>query len=129
MRFKITEFIAKNKSRQEFVPLVGKTIDKAHAEPLHLMNKSWQYFLKLCLQNQLLSLMLKAVNLYSKCWDTATLLKLTATLLKLPLLSNMGLRQSEWPRKSSNGLMKLKSTGQRSRCKIHVRDDNSIFCL
>lgn len=44
MRPKITDFIAKQKSRQEFVPLVGKIVEKAHVEPLHLKNNAWQYF-------------------------------------------------------------------------------------
>ena len=47
-RSKVTEFIAKSKSRQEFVPLVGPLIDKAHVEPLHLKNNAWQYFSGAC---------------------------------------------------------------------------------
>lgn len=35
-RSKITKFIARKKSRQEFTPLVGKLINRAHVEPLHL---------------------------------------------------------------------------------------------
>ena len=42
-QFTTTEFIAKSKSRQEFVPLVGPLIDKAHVEPLHVKNNAWQY--------------------------------------------------------------------------------------
>ena len=42
----MTEFIARKKSRQEIVPLVGKFIDKAHVEPLHLKNNAWQYFFR-----------------------------------------------------------------------------------
>ncbi len=37
---KVTSFIAKQKSRQEFLPSVGDTIDKAHIEPLHLKNNA-----------------------------------------------------------------------------------------
>ena len=37
-RSKITRFIAEKKSRQEFIPLVGKLIDRAHVDPLHLKN-------------------------------------------------------------------------------------------
>ena len=36
-RNKITSFIAQQSSRQEFVPLVGKLIDQAHVDPLHLI--------------------------------------------------------------------------------------------
>ena len=39
-RSKITTFIAKQKSRQEFVPLIGEVVDRAHVEPLHLKNNA-----------------------------------------------------------------------------------------
>ena len=39
-RNKITTFIAQKQSRQEFVPLVGKLIYRAHVEPLHLKNNA-----------------------------------------------------------------------------------------
>ena len=39
-RSKITTFIANQHSRQEFTPLVGNLIDKAHVEPLHLKNNA-----------------------------------------------------------------------------------------
>ena len=45
-RSKITDYIAKQSSRQEFLPLLGSYIDKAHVEPLHLKNNAWQYFFK-----------------------------------------------------------------------------------
>ena len=45
-RSKITDFIAKQNNRQEFLPLLGSYIDKAHVEPLHLKKNAWQYFLK-----------------------------------------------------------------------------------
>ena len=37
-RSNITSFIAKQKSRQEFVPLVAELVNRAHVEPLHLKN-------------------------------------------------------------------------------------------
>ena len=43
-REKITSFISQQKSRQEFPPLVGKFIDCAKAEPLHLKNNAWQHW-------------------------------------------------------------------------------------
>ena len=39
-RTKITAFIAQKQSRQEFVPLVGKLVDLAHVDPLHLKNNA-----------------------------------------------------------------------------------------
>ena len=49
-RFKLTEFIARQKSHQESLPLVGNLIDKAHVEPLHLKNNDWGYFFKVVLK-------------------------------------------------------------------------------
>lgn len=34
-RTKVTTYIAKQKSRQEFMPLMGELIDRTHVEPLH----------------------------------------------------------------------------------------------
>lgn len=47
---KVTEYIAGQKSRQEFSPLVGKLIDKARVEPLHLKNNAWAYFFEVILK-------------------------------------------------------------------------------
>ena len=52
-RAKITDFIAKQKSRQECLPLFGKFIDKAHVEPLHLKNNASQFFFKAVLEEAL----------------------------------------------------------------------------
>ena len=48
-RVKITSFIAEKQSRQEFSPRVGKAINKAHVEPLHLKNNACAYMFKLVL--------------------------------------------------------------------------------
>ena len=48
-RAKITSFIAEKQSRQEFSPRVGKAINKAHIEPLHLKNNACAYMFKLVL--------------------------------------------------------------------------------
>lgn len=48
-RSKVTSFIASNKSRQEFEPLIGKLIEKAHADPLHLKNNASQLIHKMML--------------------------------------------------------------------------------
>lgn len=41
-RSDVTKFIAKQKSRQEFIPLLGKYVDCIKAEPLHNTNNGWQ---------------------------------------------------------------------------------------
>ena len=52
-RTKITDLIARERSRQKFLPLLGTFIDKAHVEPLHLKNNAWQYFFKAFLREAL----------------------------------------------------------------------------
>lgn len=39
----VTTFSAKQESRQEFEPPLGKFIDKAKVEPLHTSNNAWQH--------------------------------------------------------------------------------------
>ena len=39
-RNKVTTFIAEQKSRQEFVPIIGELIDWGHVDPLHLKNNA-----------------------------------------------------------------------------------------
>lgn len=41
-RTKITKFIAENKSRQEFEPRIGRLINNAHVDPLHVKNNACQ---------------------------------------------------------------------------------------
>ena len=43
-RPEVTKLIAKEKSRQEFVPPLGKYVDLAKAEPLHNTNNAWQHW-------------------------------------------------------------------------------------
>ena len=41
-RNEVTKFIAQNKSREEFVPPLGKYVDLLKAEPLHNTNNAWK---------------------------------------------------------------------------------------
>jgi len=45
-REKLTSFISDKKSRQEFVPLIGQLIDRAHMQPLHPKNSACQQLFK-----------------------------------------------------------------------------------
>ena len=45
-RSKITSVIAEKKSRQEFSARIGKLINKAHIEPLHLKNNACAHMFK-----------------------------------------------------------------------------------
>ncbi|KAJ7358947.1 hypothetical protein OS493_020790 [Desmophyllum pertusum] len=46
---KVTTFITSNKSRQEFEPLIGKLIERAHVDPLHLKNNACKLIHKVML--------------------------------------------------------------------------------
>ena len=48
-RSNVTSFITSNKSRQKFELLIGKLIEKAHADPLHLKNNACQLIYKMML--------------------------------------------------------------------------------
>ena len=54
-RLNITAFIAKQKSRQEFVPLVAELVDREHVEPLHLKNNACVLAHR-CLLNQVIEI-------------------------------------------------------------------------
>ena len=43
-RSKVTQLISKEKSRQEFVPPLGKFVNLIKAEPLHNTNNAWQHW-------------------------------------------------------------------------------------
>lgn len=48
-RAEVTKLIAKEKSRQEFVPPLGKYADLAKAEPIHNTNNAWQQWFSVLL--------------------------------------------------------------------------------
>ena len=43
-RPEVTKFIAKENSKQQFAPPLGKHVDLAKAEPLHNTNNAWQHW-------------------------------------------------------------------------------------
>jgi hypothetical protein len=49
-RGKVTAFIAKQKSRQEYLPALGKYVDLVKAEPLHNTNNAWEHWFTFLLQ-------------------------------------------------------------------------------
>lgn len=50
MRLKVTTFTKQQDSKQEFAALIGKVIDKAHVEPLHLKNNALGIVFKVVLK-------------------------------------------------------------------------------
>lgn len=47
---RVTSFIAEKQSRQEFAPRIGRLIEKAHVEPLHLKNNGCAFLFTLILE-------------------------------------------------------------------------------
>lgn len=56
LRSKITSFIAQLKSRQEFQPIVGRLIDRAHVDPLHLKNNACALTRRLFMLNEVIAM-------------------------------------------------------------------------
>ena len=52
-RKKITEFISSSKSRQEFQPLIGSFINRAHVDPLHSKNNACQQLFQLIIEESI----------------------------------------------------------------------------
>lgn len=67
LRSKVTSFIAQLKSRQEFQPIVGRLIDRAHVDPLHLKNNACALTHRLLLYEVIaMSKLGKKVNSFSQ---------------------------------------------------------------
>ena len=91
-RQKLTQYISSIKSRQEFEPLLGKAVEQAKPEPLHLKNNSvceqFMKLLKLSLSQSKISPNLKA---YSDLQETLLFVKFVEFLrqpMTLKYLSN-----------------------------------------
>ncbi|XP_028416686.1 uncharacterized protein LOC114540874 [Dendronephthya gigantea] len=67
-RNKVLNTIRDLGSRQEFEPVLGRLIDKAHAEPLHNSNNAWQYMHGKILQEAVVK-----SNIPTSCTDVSTL--------------------------------------------------------
>ena len=113
LRKKITPFIAKAKSRQEYKPLLGKIIDKAKVEPLHLKNNAWQHW-HLCV--------MKYCLMKSNLANCATVFDVppTSTFGRCTTIaSRMKLKQQDWQKKLKNG-------GWKERQKIRTLNIGSL---
>jgi hypothetical protein len=76
-RNEVTSFIAKEKSRQEYIPPLSKYVDIVKAEPLHITNNAWQHWVSflfsIAMQYTDKSLLTSATSL-SDMPDTCTLI-------------------------------------------------------
>jgi hypothetical protein len=87
-RNKITAFICNKNSRQEFVPLIGHFVDRAHIEPLHPKNNACQQLFRRILYESIgKSALPKAKVNFDRVRHTAPFSKLVSclqTTAKLP---------------------------------------------
>jgi hypothetical protein len=119
-RNKITQFIAQNKSRQEFTPLLGKLIDKAHVEPLHLENNAWGYFFKVLLK-EAISKILVACKTFAELPQDSCLVKLVNALQHILHVGRLAKKVIKWfdETQCRQNYLQYRFTGKESRAFCH----------
>ena len=96
-RTKLTEFIAQNKSRQEFSSLLGKLIDKAHVEPLHLKNNAWGYFFKVLVKEAMAkSKIPTACKTFAELPQDSSFVKLITALQQVLHVGRLAKKLKKW---------------------------------
>ena len=96
-RSRLTTFIAKNKSRQEFEPCLGNIIDRAHVEPLHLKNKACALVHRYLLAKVLpISNLSDSVKLYSQVPNSSSLAIYICNMRNKCGLSRLAKRIIRW---------------------------------
>lgn len=121
-RSKVTSFIAEQKSRQEFVPIIGELIDRAHVDPLHLKNNACalahRYILHIALAMANLP---SSVNCFSQVSSLSPFFKYVEALRSKCSLSRLANKVIRWFNET-NGTGKefdYRFTGKDSRMFLH----------
>ena len=121
-RSKVTAFITSNKSRQKFEPIIGKFIDRAHVDPLHLKNNALQHTHKIMLYEaiQKSSLDSNVTNMREVPKD-APLLKSVQALKCEYQLSRLANKVTRWfnETKADGKEFDYRFTGRDSRMFLH----------
>ena len=121
-RSKVTDFIAKQNSRQEFVPLLGSYIDKAHVEPLHLKNNAWQYFFKAVLTEAIKKSQLPAdCKKFSEVPTDSPFARVITALQTEVKTRRLANKTKQWfnETQGSGSDLHYRFTGKDSRCFCH----------
>lgn len=121
-RNKITTFISGNNSRQEFVPLIGPFIDRAHIEPLHPKNNACQQVFRMILYESIAKSSLpKTVVHFDNVPYSAPFSKLVICLQKKASLARLAKKIKRWfnDTKGSGNDFQYRFTGQDSRMFLH----------
>ena len=120
-RSNITAFIAKQRSRQEFIPLVEKMINQAHVEPLHLKNNACalahRYLLKLAVSTSNLT----NISSFKQVSPNTPFFKYIEALRGKCKLSRLAKRVIRWYDDNGNGGkdFEYRFTGKDSRMFLH----------
>ena len=121
-RSKITSFIAEKKSRQEFIPRIGKLINKAHVEPLHLKNNAcalmFKHVLLFSIQRSELS---QSITEFSKVSNLSPFARLISSLKSQCNMSRLAKKIMRWFDESKGNAKSFdyRFTGQESRRFLH----------
>ena len=121
-RSKVTSFITSNKSRQEFEPLIGKLIEKAHADPLHLKNNACQLIHKMMLREAIKKSSLGSnVTNFSGVPNGSSFCKFVHALKSKCQLSRLANKVIRWfnETKADGKDFEYRFTGRDSRMYLH----------
>ncbi|CAB4033702.1 Hypothetical predicted protein [Paramuricea clavata] len=121
-RGKITTFIADEKSRQEFEPLLGHFLDRAHIDPLHVKNNACQQIFKLILYHSIgKSNITSNVAHFNDLSNSTSFSRLVNCLLKTAKLVRLAKKVKRWfnDTKATGQDFKYRFTGQDSRLFLH----------
>ena len=121
-RSKITTFIASSKSRQEFEPLIGKFIDRAHVDPLHLKNNACQHIHKIMLHEAIQKSALGSnVTNMSEVPSDSPFSKFVRALKSKCQLSRLANKVTRWfnETKADGKDFEYRFTGRDSRMYLH----------
>lgn len=95
-RNRVTKLISSLKSRQEFVPLLGELIDRAHVDPLHLKNNACAQAHRLLLNNVIqISYLSGSVTSFSQVPTTSPFFKFVS-VMKTCHMSRLAKRIIKW---------------------------------
>ncbi|XP_031550490.1 uncharacterized protein LOC116287922 [Actinia tenebrosa] len=119
-RSKITAFISQQGSRQEFIPIIGKRVDRIHVDPLHLKNNACAYacneLLNQCSKN------VSGVSSFSKLPSHSKLVRYVETLrtkCNLPRVAKKVIKWFEDSKNSQKDKFDYRFTGKDSRMFLH----------
>lgn len=121
-RKKVTSLISDKKSRQEFVPLLGQFVDRAHIEPLHPKNNACQQLFRRILYESIgKSALDKSVVHFDQVPSSAPFSRLVNCLQKTAKLPRLAKKVRRWfnETNASGSDFQYRFTGQDSRMFLH----------